>query len=197
MRIGKTGVITPQFFRNAPNDHPRECPTDSAPSRGDGAFGRRRSPVQSRGGACVRRLCQDRQPLDRAVQGRGRRGDAGPVFATEGDPDPDRLGRWRSASSRTAASGPGGRHIAELVGASCATVSRILKRAGLSWVKDLLPAEPVLRYEYKKPGGLIHLDIRRLGRFDRVGHRITGDRTGQSDSHGAGWDRAGERHRFK
>ena len=80
---------------------------------------------------------------------------------------------------------------------SCATVSRILKRAGLSWVKDLLPAEPVLRYEYKKPGGLIHLDIRRLGRFDRVGHRITGDRTGQSNSLGAGWDRAGERHRLK
>ena len=54
-----------------------------------------------------------------------------------------------------------------------------------------------MRYEYKEPGGLIHLDIKRLGRFDQVGHRITGDRTGQSKSRGAGWDRAGERHRFK
>ena len=81
-----------------------------------------------------------------------------------------------------------GRHIAELVGVSCATVSRILKRAGLSRIKDLMPAEPVVRYEYKEPGGLIHLDIKRLGRFDRVGHRITGDRTGQSNSRGVGWE---------
>ena len=55
----------------------------------------------------------------------------------------------------------------------------------------------MVRYEYKEPGGLIHLDIKRPGRFDQVGHRITGDRTGQSKSRGAGWDRAGERHRFK
>ena len=81
-----------------------------------------------------------------------------------------------------------GRHIADLTGVSCATVSRILQRAGLSRVRDLLPAEPVVRYEYKEPGGLIHLDINRLGRFDRVGHRITGDRTGQSNSRGVGWE---------
>ena len=90
-----------------------------------------------------------------------------------------------------------GAHIALETGISPATVSRILKRAGLSRVRDIEPAEPVVRYEYKEPGGLIHLDIKRLGRFERVGHRITGDRTGQSDSRGAGWDRAGERHRFK
>lgn len=36
--------------------------------------------------------------------------------------------------------------------------------------------------------GLIHLDIKRLGRFERVGHRITGDRTGQSKSRGIGWE---------
>jgi hypothetical protein len=35
---------------------------------------------------------------------------------------------------------------------------------------------------------LIHLDIKRLGRFDRVGHRITGDRTGQGNSRGIGWE---------
>jgi len=35
---------------------------------------------------------------------------------------------------------------------------------------------------------MIHLDIKKLGRFDRVGHRITGDRTGQSNSRGIGWD---------
>jgi len=81
-----------------------------------------------------------------------------------------------------------GRHIARQTGVSPATVSRVLKRAGLSRMKDLAPAEPVVRYEYAEPGDLIHLDIKRLGRFDRVGHRITGDRTGQSNSRGIGWE---------
>ncbi|MDP2122732.1 MAG: IS481 family transposase [Hoeflea sp.] len=81
-----------------------------------------------------------------------------------------------------------GKHIAMETGVSPATVSRVLKRAGLSRMKNIEPAEPVVRYEYSKPGGLIHLDIKRLGRFDRVGHRITGDRTGQSNSRGVGWE---------
>lgn len=81
-----------------------------------------------------------------------------------------------------------GKHIAMETGVCAATVSRVLKRAGLSRIKDLDPAEPVIRYEYAEPGGLIHLDIKRLGRFDRVGHRITGDRTGQSNSRGIGWE---------
>jgi transposase InsO family protein len=81
-----------------------------------------------------------------------------------------------------------GKHIAIETGVSPATVSRILKRAGLSRMKDIDPAEPVVRYQYKEPGGLIHLDIKRLGRFDRVGHRITGDRKGQSNARGVGWE---------
>ena len=81
-----------------------------------------------------------------------------------------------------------GKHIAMETGVSPATVSRVLKRAGLSRMKDIAPIEPVVRYEYAEPGGLIHLDIKRLGRFDRVGHRITGDRTGQSNSRGVGWE---------
>ena len=81
-----------------------------------------------------------------------------------------------------------GRHIASQTGVSCATVSRVLKRAGLSKMKSLEPAEPVRRYEYSEPGGLIHLDIKRLGRFERAGHRITGDRKGQSNSRGVGWE---------
>lgn len=81
-----------------------------------------------------------------------------------------------------------GKHIAMETGVSPATVSRVLRRAGLSRMKDIVPAEPVVRYEYAEPGGLIHLDIKRLGRFERVGHRITGDRTGQSNSRGVGWE---------
>jgi hypothetical protein len=71
-------------------------------------------------------------------------------------------------------------------GVSLATVSRVLKRAGLSRMKDLEPAEPVRRYEYADPGGLIHIDIKKLGRFDRIGHRITGDRKGQRTGRGVG-----------
>ena len=46
----------------------------------------------------------------------------------------------------------------------------------------------MVRYEREHPGEMIHLDIKKLGRFDRVGHRITGDRTGQSNSRGIGWE---------
>ena len=80
-----------------------------------------------------------------------------------------------------------GRHIAVEVGVSPATVSRVLKRAGLSRLKDLEPAEPVKRYEREHPGEMIHIDIKKLGRFERIGHRITGDPQ-QGKSRGAGWE---------
>ncbi|MDX8529077.1 IS481 family transposase [Mesorhizobium sp. MSK_1335] len=81
-----------------------------------------------------------------------------------------------------------GQHIARQTGVSTATVSRVLKRAGLSRLKDIEPAQPVRRYEREKPGEMIHIDIKKLGRFERVGHRITGDRVGQSNSRGVGWE---------
>jgi transposase InsO family protein len=76
--------------------------------------------------------------------------------------------------------------IASYTGVSKATVSRVLRRAGLSKLSDLGPAEPVQRYERKTPGELLHIDIKKLGRFDKVGHRITGDRT-QRARH-IGWE---------
>jgi len=81
-----------------------------------------------------------------------------------------------------------GKQIAAEVGVSPATVSRILKRLGLNRLAALEPAEPVRRYEREHPGELIHIDIKKLGRFERVGHRITGDRRGQSKSRGVGWE---------
>ncbi len=81
-----------------------------------------------------------------------------------------------------------GKHIAHETGVCAATVSRVLKRAGLSRLKDLEPAEPVGRYERQHPGEMIHIDIKKLGRFERIGHRITGDRKGQSNSRGVGWE---------
>jgi transposase InsO family protein len=73
---------------------------------------------------------------------------------------------------------------------SPATVSRILRRLGLNRLRALEPAEPVRRYERERPGELIHIDIKKLGKFNQIGHRITGDRTGQSNSDGVGWEYA-------
>lgn len=89
-----------------------------------------------------------------------------------------------------------GKQIAAETGVSRSTVSRILRAARLSRAKDLDPPAPVIRYEREHPGELIHLDIKKLGRFEQVGHRITGDRTRQSSSRGkrngkawgAGWE---------
>ena len=76
--------------------------------------------------------------------------------------------------------------IAASLGLSKSTVSRVLTRAGLSRLSDLEPAEPVLRYEHAAPGDLIHIDTKKLGRIEKMGHRITGDRHDSTD--GAGWE---------
>src|ERR1700724_1051061 len=85
-----------------------------------------------------------------------------------------------------------GKQIAAQVGVSPATVSRILMRLGLNRLSALEPAEPVRRYERERPGEMIHLDIKKLGRIDGIGHRITGDRSGQSNrrsrGEGPGWE---------
>ena len=86
-----------------------------------------------------------------------------------------------------------GKQIAKEAGVSPATVSRVLRRLGISRIRDLEPAEPVRRYQREHPGELIHIDIKKLGRFKQVGHRITGDRRGQSNLRstkrgGTGWE---------
>ena len=77
-------------------------------------------------------------------------------------------------------------HIAGELAISRASVSRILKRRGLSLLSSLEPQEPRPRYERKTPGEIIHIDIKKLGRFNAVGHRITGNRHGQSNARGRG-----------
>jgi len=68
-----------------------------------------------------------------------------------------------------------------------ATVARVLKRAGLERLKKLETPEPENRYEHRRAGALLHLDVKKLGRISGyVGHRITGRRQGQRK--GAGWD---------
>ena len=79
-----------------------------------------------------------------------------------------------------------GRRIAAYLGVSAATISRVLRRAGLQRLADLEPAPPVQRYEHPRPGDLLHLDIKKLGRFEQAGHRVTSDRTQRC--RGAGWE---------
>lgn len=78
--------------------------------------------------------------------------------------------------------------IAARTGLSRATVARICKRLGLSRLKNLDERPPAVRYEKDAPGDMIHIDIKKLGRIHGVGHRITGDRTGQSNKRGTGWE---------
>jgi transposase InsO family protein len=77
--------------------------------------------------------------------------------------------------------------IAVRAGRGLGTVSRCMKRLGLSRLASLEPPTPVVRYERAAPGELLHLDTKKLGRIDGVGHRITGDRA-LNRNHGIGWD---------
>src|SRR5579875_1331707 len=81
-----------------------------------------------------------------------------------------------------------GRLIVRQLRVSAASVSRVLRRAGLSRWRDLQPAVPVVRYQREHPGELIHLDVKKLGRIKGIGHRITGDRRSGQRNPGIGWD---------
>ena len=80
------------------------------------------------------------------------------------------------------------RHIARLLAAPFSTVARALNRLGLGRLRNLDPKPPVQRYERERPGDLIHIDVKKLARFRKVGHRITGNRQ-QGRSAGVGYDR--------
>jgi transposase InsO family protein len=81
--------------------------------------------------------------------------------------------------------------IAELLGMAETTVSGILKRIGMGRL-GRLGLEPAERYERSRPGELIHIDVKKLGRILRPGHRVTGDRRDRltdNDGYGvAGWE---------
>ena len=77
--------------------------------------------------------------------------------------------------------------VAHLTGVALSTAWRWLRRAGLGRLRPPQPDEPVRRYERRWPGELIHVDVKKLARFDAVGHRITGDRS-LGRSRGAGHD---------
>ena len=79
-----------------------------------------------------------------------------------------------------------GEEIAERLRLPRSTVASNLRRLGLGRLAALEPSEPARRYNRARAGELVHLDVKKLARFRRIGHRITGDRRGQSE--GAGWE---------
>ncbi|WP_454864112.1 IS481 family transposase [Pseudomonas hormoni] len=81
------------------------------------------------------------------------------------------------------------RQISQDLKVGHSTVGRLLSRNGLNRLAYLEPPPPVIRYEYPKPGGLLHLDIKKLGRFNKPGHRVTRDRL-KGRSYHVGWEYA-------
>jgi transposase InsO family protein len=90
----------------------------------------------------------------------------------------ERLRRLRFTSTRIAAE----------LQMAVSTVGAVLARLGLNSLSRLEPPEPPNRYERRSPGELVHLDVKKLGRFHRPGHRVTGRRVPGWRSQGAGWD---------
>jgi transposase InsO family protein len=79
--------------------------------------------------------------------------------------------------------------VAEIAAAlqlSATTVARLVRRCGLARLRALEPRPPIQRYQWTEAGALVHLDIKKLGRIGRVGHRISGDR--RSRVRGIGWE---------
>ena len=76
--------------------------------------------------------------------------------------------------------------IARRLGRPVSTVGLVLRRHRLARLRLLDPKPEIIRYQRDRPGELIHLDIKKLGRIDGVGHRITGERRGQK--RGTGWE---------
>jgi transposase InsO family protein len=78
--------------------------------------------------------------------------------------------------------------IARQLGLPRATVGAVLRRLGLGRLAALDPKPPAIRYQRQWPGELIHIDTKKLGRIDGVGHRITGCHSGMVKNRGIGWD---------
>ena len=76
--------------------------------------------------------------------------------------------------------------IAEALLMPVSTVSAVLARVGLGRLSRLEPVEPANRYERRRAGELVHVDVKKLGRIGQPGHRVNGDR--RTRSRGIGWE---------
>ena len=101
-----------------------------------------------------------------------------PAFS-ERDAEIERLRRQRLTGDR----------IAHRLGLPRSTVGAVLRRLGLGRLKALDPPVSAVRYERQRPGELVHLDTKKLGRIKGIGHRITGRQSGAVNRHhGIGWE---------
>ncbi len=145
----------------------------------------------------VRRVCEQGWSVRAASEAGGmsdRRGREWLKRAEQGEPLTDRSSRPSSGRATSAATRVRivalrrqwltVRQIAKHVGVSISTAARVCRGAGLSRLKQLDAPPPPVRYERAHPGDLLHIDIKRLGRFDRVGHRITRRRSYGSPKQG-------------
>jgi transposase InsO family protein len=89
----------------------------------------------------------------------------------------EQLRRLRFTSTRIAAE----------LGLATSTVCAVLKRIGLNRLSRLEPPEPPNRYCRRHPGELIHVDVKKLGRFNKPGHRVTGRGPGHHN-YRVGWE---------
>ena len=78
--------------------------------------------------------------------------------------------------------------IAFCLDMALSTVSAVLQRIGLGKLSRLEPPEPPNRYERRHPGELLHIDVKKLGRFTRPGHRVTDSRSDRRDAGKKGWE---------
>ena len=78
--------------------------------------------------------------------------------------------------------------ISDKLTMALSTVSLILKRAGLGQLSALDEPPPPNRYERRHPGEMIHVDVKKLGRIDGAGHRVTGRTAGHHRARGVGWE---------
>jgi transposase InsO family protein len=100
---------------------------------------------------------------------------------------PQRLARYRRRQiAKRRRQRWSSRRIAQEYALPISTVVTEIRRLGLNRLGALEPPRPVVRYERARPGELVHLDIKKLGRIGRVGHRIHGNR--RTRVQGIGWE---------
>jgi hypothetical protein len=131
----------------------------------------------------VRRLAEG-QSVGAVAAPKGCATDPPGRFAARGACPPETTAQIE-APRRQRWSGPA---IARELGLAGSTVGLVPRRLGLNSLKALDPKPEIIRDEREHPGKLIRIDIKKLGRIDSVGHRITGDRHGQIGKRGSGWE---------
>ncbi len=78
--------------------------------------------------------------------------------------------------------------IAEVLELKKSTVQRICASLGMAQLSALEPPQPENRYVRNRPGELVHVDTKKLGRFVRPGHRVVGQRISRAGARNVGWE---------